>query len=285
MQQFKTSRWVLLCGVLAPLAACVHTPPAAPEPTPPPPEEPAFRLFGPNAAPPANHAEASHIGGAHEASTSSSGVSRIAASHSRSTPRTSVAERVEDTVLSSFVVREEASLRAVVRQLQNMTGLPLVVPPSAEAAVFEAGVVFDFRFESELKASQLLNLISAATDGEVSWTIDHEAILFTTDPLGGRKPIVHLHDIRDLILSGVDFRAPRIGRLPASGDNPEEAAGGSERVTTLTAEEIVALVQENIAPTTWDLEGIRIESESGQLIVAHTADVQLRIQQFLRTLR
>ena len=289
----RGNRWAraqatLTVSCIAALAACVHTGPAE-EPPPVEVAEDSFRLFPdadtggiPSAVPRPASSPAPALFG--EGSAKAEDRLLPDSYYARN-----VAERIEDTAVPGFVIREEESLRAVVDELRQLTGLPLVVLPAAEAAVFDAGIVFDFQLENELSAAQLLNLIAGTTDGAVGWTIKHDAILFTTDPLRGQKLVVHAHDINDLVMPRTDFKGPRIDRIRLVDEQEDEdgggAFGGSESVTVMTGDEVATLVRETVVPEGWELPGVRIEAENGRLVVVHTVEVQLAVQAFLDSIR
>ena len=50
-------------------------------------------------------------------------------------------------------------------------------------------------------------------------------------------------------------------------------------------EELVTMVQENVAVGTWDDHGHRIDASEGFLVVVHTPEVQILVRRFLNALR
>ena len=123
----------------------------------------------------------------------------------------------------------------------------------------------------------------------MAWTVRHEAVVFTTVE-GARGELVLLtHDIRMLTAPRTDFVAPRLDRLRLI-DELEDEEGHSvfgdvgESVTVMAEDDVVTLVQETIAPTTWDDDGVQIFAENGVLFVRHTPAVQARVRAFLGAL-
>ncbi|MFT5052754.1 MAG: hypothetical protein ACI8QZ_004191 [Chlamydiales bacterium] len=242
-------------------------------------EESSFRLF------PAAGTSSSGDGGGVD--TRSAALGEPIASHPRQkttfVPRPSVRTQLRQATLAGFNIIEEESLRAVITAMRNMTGLPLVVHPRAEDAVLDAGIVFDL--DNEIGAVALLNLIENAADDEIKWVIRHDAILFTVEADARAPVVVHAHDIRGITSPRTDFAGPRIDGLRLLGDADEdEAFGGSEQVATITEEEVLTMVQENIAPQTWEQDGISIDAQNGLLIVVHSLEVQLKVPRFLESI-
>jgi len=283
------SRIVLTTALVAGLvSSCVNTS----QNTPPEPvdakevsaEESAFRLF-----PTPESTRAAGRDEAHGSALRTSAADGPRASRpAHRTPRgrrPSLRTRLEQTTVPSFTMSDEESLSAVVGSLRDLTGLPLVVHPSAEDAALDAGIVFDFDLEHELGARRLLNLIASMTDDHVGWVIRHDAILFTDKADAREAVVIHAHDIRDIVYPRTDFSGPRIGQLHLLGDDDAESVfGGSEQVTRITEDELMTLVRENIEPLTWDQKGIGIEAENGQLIVVHSLEVQREVARFLRSM-
>ncbi len=191
--------------------------------------------------------------------------------------------------LPGFVIDDEESLRAVIDVVRNGTGLPLVVSPSAETAVLDAGIVFDFQFEQPLGARHVLNLIVRQADGEVRWVVRHGAILFVPEQQALGATFLRIYDIQTLTFARTDFSAPRIDRLRLLDDLEDDDGGGpfgtvGERVSQITPEEVMDSVQSQVAVETWDADGVTIDVSGGFLLVVQTAAVHERVRKFLRSL-
>ena len=177
----------------------------------------------------------------------------------------------------------------MVHAIRDSTGLPLVVTPAAEDAVLDAGVVFDLDLENPISVENLLNLITRTAGEEVVWTIRHEAVLVTTRAKAAGRFVFELHDIRTLTMARTDFIAPRIDRIRLLDDLEDDDGGGpfgglGEQSRRFEEEDVATLVQENVAPESWDADGISIEAANGFLLVVHTREVQRRIARLLAAL-
>lgn len=197
--------------------------------------------------------------------------------------------RLRQTTLRLRPVEEEESLRAVVDNVRLQTGLPLVVDPAAENSVIDNGIVFEFSFENEVTAEQILNLLADMAGEEVTWVIRHDAVLITTAEKALGKPVVQHHDVRDLAFGLTDFMGPRIDRIRLLDEMEDEDGGGpfggiGERPEMINIDDLATMIQENVGVGSWE-DGASIESYEGHVIIVHTPGVQQEVRQFLEDLR
>ncbi len=211
---------------------------------------------------------------------------------SRTVDPTEVAlrDRLATTRIRGLEMEDEESLRRVISTIQLMTGLPLVVHELAEEAAIDEGVVFTFRMQNPITVEDALNIITAQAGEEVTWTVRYETVIITTREKARGRPIIYNHDVQDLIFGLTEFFGPRIDRIRLldemeddDGNGPFGAVG--ERPVIIEEDALAALVQENVAPGSWDAEGVSINAEMGFLIVVHTPEVQSQVRRFLEDLR
>jgi hypothetical protein len=60
--------------------------------------------------------------------------------------------------------------------------------------------------------------------------------------------------------------------------------GHGERVSAIEADAVLTLVVENVAPESWEEEGVSIDLAEGVLVVVHRPDVQRDVARFLTEL-
>jgi hypothetical protein len=196
---------------------------------------------------------------------------------------------LRETTVRGLRFQDEESLSTVVGAIRDVTGLPIVVHASAEAAVLDEGVLFEFELEHPISVRDALQLVTSMAGDEVVWTVRHEAVIVTTRDKARRPPVIVMHDVRDLTFARTDFVGPRIDRLRLlddiddENDSPFGSIGESVRETD--EEELVTMVQENVAVGTWDDHGHRIDASEGFLVVVHTPEVQILVRRFLNALR
>ncbi len=198
-------------------------------------------------------------------------------------------EKVRSTRIPGLVVDTE-SLSKVIDTIRTFTGLPLVVDPAAENEASTAGAVFKQNLQNALSVQDALNLITSLSGENVTWTIKHDAVIVTTKAKARGRPVVVNHDVNDLVFGLTDFIGPRINRLRLLADMTDEDGGGpfggiGEKPTLIEISQVSTLIQENVAPGTWEEEGISIDEGEGYLMVVHTPEVQKQVSEFLNDLR
>jgi type II secretory pathway component GspD/PulD (secretin) len=198
-------------------------------------------------------------------------------------------EKVRTTRIPGLIVDTE-SLSVVIDSIRQITGLPLVVDPAAENEASTAGAVFKQNLQNAISVQDALNLTCSLAGETVTWTIKHDAILVTTKAKARGRPLVVNHDVNDLVFGLTDFLGPRIDRLRLLADMTDEDGGGpfggvGEKPNLIEISQISTLIQENVAPGTWEEEGISIDEGEGYLMVVHTPEVQKQVTEFLNDLR
>ncbi len=187
-------------------------------------------------------------------------------------------------------IEDEESLETLIGMIRDYTGLPLVVDPAAENLVIDEGVLFRLNLENEITVTQALNLITDQAGEEVTWTVRYEAVLVTSREKARGKPIVLNHDVQDLIMGLTDFTGPRIDRLRLLDELEDEDGGGPfggilESPRLIEIEDLVTLIQMNVAVGSWEAEGVTIEPGEGYILITHSLEVQDQVREFLEDLR
>jgi type II secretory pathway component GspD/PulD (secretin) len=198
--------------------------------------------------------------------------------------------QLDQTMVRLPGIEEEESLRAVINILRDYTGLPLVVDPAAQNAVYDEGLAFNLDLENEVTVRQALNLITRQAGEEVTWTLRYDAVLITTRERARGKPVVVNHTVQDLIMGLTDFTGPRIGRLRLLEDLEDDDGGGPfggilETRRMMEIEDLATLIEDNVAVGSWDDDGITIEPGEGFILITHSPSVQGEVRAFLEDLR
>ena len=201
-------------------------------------------------------------------------------------------DRLSSERIPGLTIDDEESLIAVVDAMKAITGLPLIVDPLAEEEAINEGVLYKFDFRNSLRVEEALNLIADMSGEEVTWTIRHDAVLFTTKEKARGELMIYNHDIQDLIFGLTDFLGPRIDRLRLLDDLEDEDGGSPFGAHRREADSSTSrttwpqLVQENVAVGTWEDDGISITVEGGNMVVVHTPEVATgRCASFLEEMR
>ncbi len=197
---------------------------------------------------------------------------------------------LRETRIPGLKVADESSLSAVIEVLRTFTGLPLVVDPAAETAATDAGAAYNLNLTSSLTVEQALNLIVGMSGEDVAWAVRNDAVMVTTKAKARGVPVIYNHDVQDLVFSLTDFYGPRIERLRLLDDMEDDDGGGpfggiGEKPKLIEISNLSTLIQENVAPGTWEGEGVSIAEGEGFIVIVHTPDVQEQVKKFLNDLR
>ncbi len=200
-------------------------------------------------------------------------------------------EQLATTMVPGLQIVEVESLREVVATVQTLTDLPLVVDPAAEAAAFDAAVIFNIRLTNPMPAINVLDLVAELAGPEVAWTIRHEAVVFTTQEKVRGDLVIKNHTVHDLTFGLTDFLGPRIDKLRLLDELEDDDGGGpfgglGERAVIIEPDQLSNLVTENVAKDSWDGDGVSIDIfDGGNLVIVQTAEVQRQVVKFLEDLR
>jgi tetratricopeptide (TPR) repeat protein len=197
---------------------------------------------------------------------------------------------LRETRIPGLKVADESSLSAVIEVLRTFTGLPLVVDPAAETAATDAGAAYNLNLTSSLTVEQALNLIVGMSGEDVAWVVRNDAVMVTTKVKARGVPVIYNHDVQDLVFSLTDFYGPRIERLRLLDDMEDDDGGGpfggiGEKPKLIEISNLSTLIQENVAPGSWEGEGVSIAEGEGFIVIVHTPDVQEQVKKFLNDLR
>ena len=202
----------------------------------------------------------------------------------RASPGAGLRERLRTTSVR-FSLEDTESLREAVDLLATVSGLPFVVHPLAVEAALDAGAEFALSLSNPIPAGSALELIVELAGDDVGWTVRDGIVLVTTAEKARGATVLASYDVRALTFGVTDFIAPRIDRLSVSGDDNEERfARAGETHRGIDTERVVQLIEDHVAPGTWDDEGTSLDAENGVLFVRHSPEVQREVRRFLRRL-
>jgi hypothetical protein len=196
-------------------------------------------------------------------------------------------ERVEsilraERVPATFGDGEEgAPLTAVAVFLSQNTGVNFLLSPALkDLDEEETAVNISLGEKSVYEVLQLI----AATSESVRWTIQNGTVTFVSaeEQIGNFG--LQTYEVRDLIRAPQDFVAPEINVLPSEGIEYAEDELPEIEATVLTGDELVGLIEENIAPDAWEGASIQL-TETGALVVYQTPEVHAQIDALLNDLR
>jgi Flp pilus assembly secretin CpaC len=169
------------------------------------------------------------------------------------------------------------SLEVVRDFLQSLTGVNFLISPAA--AELDVTVNIDL---SERSVFSILQVIQSTSE-ELRWKIESGTVKFVTgEELGGDLNF-RVYEVRDLVRPPRDFQPLDINVLPTGGlELPEEDPREPE-ATVLTGDDLVSVIQDNIAPDSWGEASI--SATEGQLVVYQAPEVHEQISRLLDELR
>jgi Flp pilus assembly secretin CpaC len=193
--------------------------------------------------------------------------------------RAQILEKLKNTVVPARFSNggEGTSLEVVRDFLQSLTGVNFLISPAAA----DLDVTIDLDL-SERSVFNILQVIQSVSE-ELRWKIESGTVKFvTSEELGGDLNF-RVYEVRDLVRPPRDFQPLDVNVLPTGGlELPEEDPREPE-ATVLTGDDLVTVIQENIAPDSWGEASIA--ATEGQLVVYQSAEVHEQISRLLDELR
>ena len=180
------------------------------------------------------------------------------------------------------------SMEEGLRLVEARTGIPIRVDPRIAEAL---GATVNIEVEG-VSVEQVLDMLTAAPEsGDVVWTIQGDAVVFTKREFVRPALVLRQHSVADLTGRLTDFIPPRIDLV--SGDEVnDESHPFAQDVVELprpvgTIEDVIELVKCTVGePGTWDEPDASIStSGTTAIIVKHTEEVQAEVARFLAELR
>lgn len=176
---------------------------------------------------------------------------------------------------------EGAPLLSVARFLSQNTGINFLL--SAEVKDLDEDETAVNLSVGDRSVYEVLELI-AATSEEVRWTIADGTVKFVTSEEDVGVYGLKTYEVRDLIRAPRDFPGPEINVLPSEGIEYIEDEELDIEATVLTGDELVGLIEENVAPESWDNGSIEL-TDTGVLTVYQTPEVHAQIDSLLKDLQ
>lgn len=125
---------------------------------------------------------------------------------------------------------------------------------------------------------------------DLGYTFENRVLLITQPKLAEGRPVLEVHDVRDLLGKIPDFPGPSMELTAGEGDSGPSTTfvPPESEDSVVSAEQLETLIKQNISPQSWtEREGEVSIALTGnqQLLVVHTPKVQEEIRGFLSNLR
>jgi type II secretory pathway component GspD/PulD (secretin) len=174
-------------------------------------------------------------------------------------------------------------IQTAINFLANMTDLNIVLDPKVRDEKDDSELEVTITVEG-IAAKNALDLITELLT--LKWKIDSGVVFLTTVEGYRAKPVLRLYDVRDLVTPIRDFAGEEINLTPSGAGGFEDDMEGEEPLPPFETDGIVDLIQQNVEPDSWEVEGVGITpTQTGTLIVRQSPDVHALISQLLSDLR
>lgn len=179
----------------------------------------------------------------------------------------------------------DASLFDILEFIREFAQVNIEISPEVKSeGTADKRITFQMK---DLVLSNVLKLLLRQYG--LGYTFENKVLLITKPELAQGKPVLEVHDVRDLLRTIPDFPAPLI-QLATGGDDSSVSAAFSEpeAKAAISAEQLQDLIKQNVSPTSWEERAEEVSialTGNGQLLVVHTPVVQEQIRDFLRELR
>lgn len=206
-------------------------------------------------------------------------------SDSSATSYAAIARALETKTLSCNFDR--APLAEAVQYVRQVAQVNVVIDSSALEDQPDLTVTLKLRKARVADALTLMLELNGLT------YLIRDGVVFVTTPDAARSrpTITRVYDVRGLQISLEDFPGSLddlagllTRRAPSKGPVADEDEREPKR-EQLSIERLIELIQSQIAPESWDLEGTSIDAIGGSLVVRNTRQVHQQLALFLRDLQ
>ncbi|MBI2932470.1 MAG: hypothetical protein HYY16_12530 [Planctomycetes bacterium] len=180
-----------------------------------------------------------------------------------------------------------AKLQHIIDYIRDFTGLNFFIDPAIHQNHPE---VLDKEIPLKVKDLVLKNLLRhLLSQFGLDYTVtDNQIIRITTPEQAGGQAVLELHPIRDILAKIEQFPGPKVELTSVGGGTALTGATFTleePKEPTVSEEQILELIKDNIAPGTWEGEYTIEKTPNQQLLVNHTPRVQRELREFLQRLR
>lgn len=189
----------------------------------------------------------------------------------------SLKDRLEQRVTFEF---QDQGFEDVINFLRQVTGTNIIIAPEVLAANGGGTVtlkVKDMRFGDALK--WILELT------QLHYALQNQAIYISKAQVTGAV-VLRIYDVADLIQHPRDMPGRELAYTAATGGGGSLFQANAEPPKTPDPQELVDFIRKNVAPNSWELEGVGIEQRGGSvLFISQVPEVHGQIEQLLTSQR
>ena len=190
------------------------------------------------------------------------------------------------TVGKVVFTAETGEYREVARVIQTITGIPIIVTPSAREVIDTEGLVVILELVAPMSVENMLNFMTSQSD-DLTWVVRQEVVMITSGADAGDDNVIEVYDVRDLTFAMTSFLPPEINSIPGESlelrDRPRTGGEAEDKVRRVEPDQLVEIIKNATDPGYWSGDtGASIDYlETGYLVVNARAEMHRRIAGFL----
>lgn len=188
-------------------------------------------------------------------------------------PRAPAAQIFREGMIPGLQLTDESDLETVMGYLARASGVSIVVEDRAQEAIDDEGISFHVKLSQRMTLTRALELLQELSNDAFGWNwYGPTALVITTPDRVKGDPKTYVYDISDLLV-GVPSYVPRVPSFDVSPTGglfpPDEDFDPDARPGVIDESMLLDLIENTIAPGTWDEPGNSISIRDGKLIVRH----------------
>jgi hypothetical protein len=182
------------------------------------------------------------------------------------------------TTLKVSVDFDKQRLQDALDYLRDVSGLNVVVAPSAQAREGDATVSLKAR---DLSVKSVLKLLLHGRGLSATWR-DGVLLVVPTEELG-TAVTMRIYDVRSHLLKLPDHPGPRVELIAQAGTNMGIQVDFPDDKVIMEPEFLVELVKANTGGRSWESNpNAGLDLADGRLVVTQSAAVHAEVEAFLR---
>ena len=180
--------------------------------------------------------------------------------------------------------RFENTIEEIADNLAAYTRVNFVVSRAVREDMDEDVKTINLSFSRPMPVAQILSIIEDMTQGQLRFVIRNGVVnvLSAEEAVGGN--ILNKYEVRDIVRPIQDFVGIDVNLAPSGGIELIEEELPEREAKVLSEDDLLAAIQENIEPDSWD-DTATVTIENGTLIVNAPPATQDRIKSLLGDLR
>ena len=181
---------------------------------------------------------------------------------------------------------ETGEYREVARYIQTVTGIPVLITPSARQVIEDQGLFVEIELVAPIPVESMLNFMTSQSE-DLDWILRNEVVQITSKAEAGGDNILEVYDIRDLTFAMTEFLPPDIIGIPTEdlerSGKLRTGGEGEDRIRLVEPDNLVDVIKNTTDPEYWAGDsGASVEyMESGYLLINASREMHIRVAQFL----